>query len=106
MALESPSDSSKRAVWRAYLLVLTIVVGAIIGLQLANLRLVSPETTTAGPDPVGSLLAGDLYVKQALVAPPGASPDASARAAISQYKDALPWPEAYRRIALVKQSIL
>lgn len=89
--------------WRLYMLVLGLVVGAILALQIAGIiSRVAPQESDLPDQPWSRLTAGDVMIKLALVDLPGRRAEQSAAEAVAIYRQALPWPAAYRRIGITR----
>jgi len=88
--------------WWTYLVMVIIVIGVLAVFQFIIGGEQAKAPKTMGSNPVQSLKVGDSYAKYALA---GIS-KGSAQKAIDSYKQALPWPSAYRRIGVAKQVLL
>lgn len=102
---QRPPDPSQRS-WTIYLIILGLAVGALVALHIADIRRENTHRTTAGAAPTSSVFTGDMYVKMALTGFTGRTTRLYAGLAIRSYEEALPWPAAYRRIAITKEVLL
>lgn len=89
------------------MLLVGIAAALVLAFNAADIGALRSEKTTAGSDPWSALQQGDLSVKYALAAGRlGIDARRSARQAIESYKQALPWPAAYRRIGFTRRIFL
>ena len=101
MALEleaRPPDDSRR--WRRSLAMLALLIALVVAAQLwgARVRQEDAEVGSAARDQ--ALTSGDFYIKLDQAHPLSAV----TAAALRSYQKALPWPSAYRRLGVMKES--
>jgi membrane protease YdiL (CAAX protease family) len=101
--LGTAPDSRGERVWRGYILIIGVILGSWISVNLT--RIVASSSDDRLVSHYESIRQGDLLVRYAL-ALRGHNPRSHVRAAIEAYQSALPSPEAYRRIGVLKEFFL
>jgi membrane protease YdiL (CAAX protease family) len=86
--------------WHRSLVLLALLIALVVGVQLWGAQIRQKD---AGPDSSAktqALVSGDFYIKLDQIAPSGKT----TAAALRNYQKALPWPSAYRRLGIMKES--
>lgn len=102
--MENGSAPRRGRAWLAYLAVLGVIVGVIVALNVAGIRVRTEAPETRGRQPTQAIVTGDYFVRLAIVTP--RDREARAREAIDYYSRAIPWPAAYRRIGVARETLL
>lgn len=86
--------------WRRSLIALAVLIGFVVAAGLWSAGIRREGTATASNEKSTALVTGDLYIRYDQAIP---SRTASA-AALRHYEEAVPWPSAYRRLGVMKES--
>lgn len=89
------------------MLLVAIVAALVVAFHIADMGILRSEKGAGDSDPAAGIQQGDLAVKMALAASRlHLDAKRSAQQAIRNYRRALPWPAAHRRIAFAQRTFL
>lgn len=86
--------------WRRSLAVLALLIAIVVAAQLYAATLRDKGSEEGSSARSQALISGDFYIKLDQAWPSGSS----TAAALRNYTQALPWPSAYRRLGVMKES--
>lgn len=93
-----PPDDTRQ--WHRSLAMLALLIALVVAAQLYGARVRQKGEAAGSAARDQALVSGDFYVKLDQVFPSGSS----TAAALRDYRRALPWPSAYRRLGILKEA--